>query len=201
MYVPRIYRNCLKCSQNPPPGPPKTGQVGAKIGSKPLKLVPRWPFCCHLGPSWARLCASWRQLCPKFSKKCHYSGRKFKKQSQEPLQTFIFFIFDPPGDDFHDFSCFVFLVFVSVFHLRFMLQAFLQTRFAHACWRFFRTRPDIKLCCAGRLAKRAQSGAARPSAASPCKMNLSNTKFLGWEFSPPLPSPGHASAAGRPRPL
>ena len=36
------------------------------------------------------------------------------------------------------------------------------------------------------------------SAASPCKTNLSNSKVqLGWEFSPPLPSPGHASAAGR----
>ena len=67
----------------------------------------------------------------------------------------------PPDDDFHHFPRCVFLVFVSVVHLRFMLQFFFHIRFAHTRLGFFPTRPDIKLCYAGCFAKRAQSGVAR----------------------------------------
>ena len=69
--------------------------------------------------------------------------------------------FEPPDDDFHYFPRCVFLVFVSVVHLRFMLQFFFHIRFAHTRLGFFPTRPDIKLCYAGCFAKRAQSGVAR----------------------------------------
>ena len=92
-----------KIGPRPPksaPGPPKTRQVEAKIGPRPPKLGPRWPSCCHLGPSWARLCASWRQLCWNFSEIRRYIGRKLKKLSQEPLQTFIFCIFGASGGRF-----------------------------------------------------------------------------------------------------
>ena len=45
-----------------------------------------------------------------------------------------------------------------------------------------------------------KSGAAPLSAASPCKITLSNSGVHpGRGLSPPLPSPGHASAAGRAR--
>ena len=62
----------------------------------------------------------------------------------------------PPDDDFHHFPRCVFLVFVSVVHLRFMLQFFFHIRFAHTRLGFFPTRPDIKLCYAGCFAQRAQ---------------------------------------------
>ena len=65
-------------------------------------------------------------------------------------------VIGPPDDDFHHFPRCVFLVFISVVHLRFMLRFFFHIRFAHTCLGFFRTRPDIKLCYAGRFAKRAQ---------------------------------------------
>ena len=137
-------------------GPPKTGQVEAKIGPRPPKLGPRWPSCCHLGSSWARLCASWRQLCCFFSEIRRYIRRKLKKISQELLRTFIFVFLEPPDDDFHHFPRCVFLVFVSVVHLRFTLPFFFQIRFAPTRLGFFRTRPDTKLCYAGCFAQRAQ---------------------------------------------
>ena len=84
----------------------------------------------------------------------------------------------PPDDDFHHFPRCVFLVFVSVVHLRFMLQFFFHIRFAHTRLGFFPTRPDIKLCYAGCFAKRAQSGVARQVLHSrvgqPCQIPKSN---------------------------
>ena len=84
----------------------------------------------------------------------------------------------PPDDDFHHFPRCVFLVFVSVVHLRFMLQFFFHIRFAHTRLGFFPTRPDIKLCYAGCFAKRAQSGVARQvllcRVRSPCQILKSN---------------------------
>ena len=93
------------------PGPPKTGQVEAKIGPRPPKLGPRWLSCCHLGPSWARLCASWRQLCWNFSEIRRYIGRRLKKMSQEPVRTFIFCIFGASGRRFSSLSALRFLGF------------------------------------------------------------------------------------------
>ena len=97
----------------------------------------------------------------------------------------------PPDDDFHHFPRCVFLVFVSVVHLRFMLQFFFHIRFAHTRLGFFPTRPDIKLCYAGCFAKRAQSGVARQvllrRVRQPYLILKSNP---GGDFSPPLPSPG-----------
>ena len=84
----------------------------------------------------------------------------------------------PPDDDFHHFPRCVFLVFVSVVHLRFMLQFFFHIRFAHTRLGFFPTRPDIKLCYAGCFAKRAQSGVARQvllrRVRQPCQILKSN---------------------------
>ena len=96
----------------------------------------------------------------------------------------------PPDDDFHHFPRCVFLVFVSVVHLRFMLQFFFHIRFAHTRLGFFRTRPDTKLCYAGCFAKRAQSGVARQvllrRVGQPCQVLKSN---LGGDF-PTLTLPG-----------
>ena len=103
------------------PGTPKK----TKIGPRPPKLAPRWgqdrtktcqvggkrPSCCHLGPSWARICASWRQLCWNFSEIRHYIGRKLKKLSQEPLRTFMFCIFGASGRRFSSLSALRFVGF------------------------------------------------------------------------------------------
>ena len=68
-------------------------------------------------------------------------------------------------------------------------------------YRFCATRPTPNWCCAGRFAKRVQSGAA-PSA---CCRSRVRRVYHTQEFDPggiyshPYPPTGHASAAGQPR--
>ena len=141
----RCTTHLPKWSKMPPksaPGPPKTGQVKAKIGPRPPKLGPRWLSCCHLGPSWARLCASWRLLCWILSEIRRYIGRKLKNYPKSPSGPSFFVFLEPPADDFHHFPRCVFLVFVSVVHLRFMLQFCFQIRFP---------APDVNQRYASRL--------------------------------------------------
>ena len=109
------------------PGLPKTGQVEAKIGPRPPKLRPRWESCCHLGPSWAILLPSWpilgatlRILAPAlldfFGNSSLHRATIKKKIPRAPSGPSFFVFWEPPDDDFHPFSCCVFLVFVSVYN-------------------------------------------------------------------------------------
>ena len=97
---------------------------------------------------------------------CHDVSIMHHRFPESPSRPSFFLLTVPQDDDSHHFPRCVFLVFVSVVHLRFMLPFFFHIRFAHTRLGFFPTRPDIKLCYAGCFAQRAQSaGSHRKSRA------------------------------------
>ena len=153
--------------RHPPRDPPKPDKLRPRSGQDlPIQRQDGHlaAILAHLGRHFAHLGASFAGICRKFVTTSGPSGPSF----------FVFL--EPPDDDFHHFPRCVFLVFVSVVHLRFMLQFFFHIRFAHTCLGFFRTRPHIKLCYAGRFAKRAQSGVARLVLLRRVKITISNSK-------------------------
>ena len=115
--------------QNPPRDPPKPD----KLRPRSDQDLPSWgqdghlvAILAHLGRDFAHLGASFAGIFRKF---VATSGEGSKNCPKSPSGPSFFVFLEPPDDDFHHFLRCVFFVFVSVVHLRFLLQFFFQICF------------------------------------------------------------------------
>ena len=125
--MPRIWQNAPNRFQNPPRDLPKPDKLKPKSDPN----LPSWGLDGHpaatlallvaiLVPSWPILGATFRILAPAwvdfFRNSSLHRAEVEKKRAKSPSGPPFSVFLKPPDDDFHPFSCCVFLVFVSVYN-------------------------------------------------------------------------------------
>ena len=122
--------------------------------------------------------------------------------SQEPLRTFIFCILGASGRRFSSLSALRFLGFRLCCPSSVHASIFLSHTFCTYSLRVFPNTAGHQIVLRRLLREACSIRRSTSSATAPCKTTMSNSKVQsGWGFPHPYPPRGHASAAGRPRPL
>ena len=155
-------------------------------------------------PSWPILGATLRILAPalmEFFGNSSLHRAKVEKIIQEPLRTYIFYIFGASGRRFSSLSALRFLGFRLCCPSSVHASIFLSHTFCTYSLRVFPNTAGHQIVLRRLLREACSIRRSTSSATAPCKTTISNSKVpSGWGFPHPYPPRGHASAAGR-RPL